>query len=225
MIAAIYLYHELGEGRRNYLLSESFFLHYSNPLYTPVLGSVLVTNYLTLPTTLTSRVGVIHCLLCFARCFPFFFPGHIHTPHGSLGRSPHDLQLARPACRGRSLVSTSFTFVHIALPPLPRDWREEERQREGGREGRREKERERAREREKRKGNGADMCNGIAQLMETIKHYSNFPATGVSLRQMVQFGSNPSIGMYMYADLTGRTTSAGHVGGGTRPTSSMSSPC
>lgn len=68
------------------------------------------------------------------------------------------------------------------------------------------------------------MCNGIAQLMETIKHYSNFPATGVSLRQMVQFGSNPSIGMYMYAHLTGRTTSAGHVGGGTRPTSSMSSP-
>lgn len=34
-----------------------------------------------------------------------------------------------------------------------------------------------------------------AQLMETIKHYSNFPATGVSLRQMVQFGSNPSTGM------------------------------
>ncbi|EGP91386.1 unnamed protein product [Zymoseptoria tritici ST99CH_1A5] len=32
------------------------------------------------------------------------------------------------------------------------------------------------------------------QLMETIKHYSNFPATGVSLRQMVQFGSNPSTG-------------------------------
>lgn len=34
-----------------------------------------------------------------------------------------------------------------------------------------------------------------AQLMETIKHYSSFPATGVSLRQMVQFGSNPSTGM------------------------------
>ncbi|KAF2173046.1 hypothetical protein M409DRAFT_62675 [Zasmidium cellare ATCC 36951] len=33
-----------------------------------------------------------------------------------------------------------------------------------------------------------------AQLMETIKHYSSFPATGVSLRQMVQFGSNPSTG-------------------------------
>lgn len=30
--------------------------------------------------------------------------------------------------------------------------------------------------------------------MDTIKHYSNFPATGVSLRQMVQFGSNPSTG-------------------------------
>jgi pyruvate dehydrogenase kinase 2/3/4 len=32
--------------------------------------------------------------------------------------------------------------------------------------------------------------------METIKHYSGFPATGVSLRQMVQFGSNPNTGMY-----------------------------
>ena len=31
-------------------------------------------------------------------------------------------------------------------------------------------------------------------LMETIKHYSSFPATGVSLRQMVQFGERPSIG-------------------------------
>lgn len=31
--------------------------------------------------------------------------------------------------------------------------------------------------------------------MDTIKHYSNFPATGVSLRQMVQFGSNPSTGV------------------------------
>lgn len=30
--------------------------------------------------------------------------------------------------------------------------------------------------------------------METIKHYSNFPATGVSLRQMVQFGEKPSTG-------------------------------
>lgn len=30
--------------------------------------------------------------------------------------------------------------------------------------------------------------------METIKHYSSFPATGVSLRQMVQFGERPSIG-------------------------------
>jgi pyruvate dehydrogenase kinase 2/3/4 len=34
-----------------------------------------------------------------------------------------------------------------------------------------------------------------AQLKETIKHYSGFPATGVSLRQMVQFGSNPNTGM------------------------------
>lgn len=30
--------------------------------------------------------------------------------------------------------------------------------------------------------------------MDTIKHYSNFPATGVSLRQMVQFGEKPSVG-------------------------------
>lgn len=30
--------------------------------------------------------------------------------------------------------------------------------------------------------------------METIKHYSGFPATGVSLRQMVQFGERPSTG-------------------------------
>ena len=33
-----------------------------------------------------------------------------------------------------------------------------------------------------------------AQLMDTIKHYSGFPATGVSLRQMVQFGQNVSTG-------------------------------
>ncbi|EDN94497.1 conserved hypothetical protein [Sclerotinia sclerotiorum 1980 UF-70] len=31
-------------------------------------------------------------------------------------------------------------------------------------------------------------------LMDTIKHYSHFPATGVSLRQMVQFGERPSTG-------------------------------
>ncbi|KAL8987112.1 MAG: hypothetical protein Q9177_003656 [Variospora cf. flavescens] len=31
-------------------------------------------------------------------------------------------------------------------------------------------------------------------LTDTIKHYSNFPATGVSLRQMVQFGERPSTG-------------------------------
>lgn len=31
--------------------------------------------------------------------------------------------------------------------------------------------------------------------METIKHYSGFPATGVSLRQMVQFGEKPSTGI------------------------------
>ncbi|KAF9737977.1 hypothetical protein PMIN06_011679 [Paraphaeosphaeria minitans] len=32
------------------------------------------------------------------------------------------------------------------------------------------------------------------RLMDTIKHYSNFPATSVSLRQMVQFGEKPSTG-------------------------------
>ncbi|KAG6005650.1 hypothetical protein E4U43_000558 [Claviceps pusilla] len=32
------------------------------------------------------------------------------------------------------------------------------------------------------------------RLMDTIRHYANFPATGVSLRQMVQFGDKPSIG-------------------------------
>lgn len=30
--------------------------------------------------------------------------------------------------------------------------------------------------------------------MDTIRHYANFPATGVSLRQMVQFGEKPSVG-------------------------------
>jgi pyruvate dehydrogenase kinase 2/3/4 len=33
-------------------------------------------------------------------------------------------------------------------------------------------------------------------LMDTIKHYSSFPATGVSLRQMVQFGAIPSTGTH-----------------------------
>lgn len=32
------------------------------------------------------------------------------------------------------------------------------------------------------------------RLMDTIKHYASFPATGVSLRQMVQFGEKPSVG-------------------------------
>lgn len=32
------------------------------------------------------------------------------------------------------------------------------------------------------------------RLMDTIRHYANFPATGVSLRQMVQFGEKPSVG-------------------------------
>lgn len=33
------------------------------------------------------------------------------------------------------------------------------------------------------------------ELMSSIRHYAKFPATGVSLRQMVQFGENPSVGM------------------------------
>lgn len=32
--------------------------------------------------------------------------------------------------------------------------------------------------------------------MDTIRHYAKFPATGVSLRQMVQFGEKPSVGKY-----------------------------
>ncbi|KAG9638956.1 pyruvate dehydrogenase kinase-like protein, partial [Aureobasidium melanogenum] len=32
------------------------------------------------------------------------------------------------------------------------------------------------------------------ELMDTIRHYASFPATGVSLRQMVQFGEKPSVG-------------------------------
>lgn len=34
-------------------------------------------------------------------------------------------------------------------------------------------------------------------LMDTIRHYASFPATGVSLRQMVQFGEKPSIGLVL----------------------------
>ena len=34
--------------------------------------------------------------------------------------------------------------------------------------------------------------------MDTIKHYSGFPATGVSLRQMVQFGERPSTGTFAF---------------------------
>jgi hypothetical protein len=39
------------------------------------------------------------------------------------------------------------------------------------------------------------------RLMHTIKHYSAFPATGVSLRQMVQFGESPSTGMFIFSPL------------------------
>ncbi|KAF5023889.1 hypothetical protein F66182_4048 [Fusarium sp. NRRL 66182] len=37
------------------------------------------------------------------------------------------------------------------------------------------------------------------RLMDTIRHYARFPATGVSLRQMVQFGEKPSVGMLLPA--------------------------
>ncbi|EED15562.1 pyruvate dehydrogenase kinase [Talaromyces stipitatus ATCC 10500] len=38
------------------------------------------------------------------------------------------------------------------------------------------------------------MWKASDKLMATIKHYASFPATGVSLRQMVQFGETPSPG-------------------------------
>ncbi|KAI5290296.1 hypothetical protein KEM54_001935 [Ascosphaera aggregata] len=38
------------------------------------------------------------------------------------------------------------------------------------------------------------MWKGSEKLMDTIRHYASFPATGVSLRQMVQFGDRPSTG-------------------------------
>jgi pyruvate dehydrogenase kinase 2/3/4 len=41
------------------------------------------------------------------------------------------------------------------------------------------------------------------RLMDTIKHYSAFPATGVSLRQMVQFGERPSTGILSAATRMG----------------------
>lgn len=40
------------------------------------------------------------------------------------------------------------------------------------------------------------------RLMDTIKHYARFPATGVSLRQMVQFGEKPSVGMFGLAHVS-----------------------
>jgi pyruvate dehydrogenase kinase 2/3/4 len=39
------------------------------------------------------------------------------------------------------------------------------------------------------------MWKASEKLMDTIRHYASFPATGVSLRQMVQFGERPSPGM------------------------------
>jgi hypothetical protein len=39
-------------------------------------------------------------------------------------------------------------------------------------------------------------------LMNTIKHYASFPATGVSLRQMVQFGARPSTGKMAHSVLS-----------------------
>ena len=45
------------------------------------------------------------------------------------------------------------------------------------------------------------------KLMDTIKHYSGFPATGVSLRQMVQFGESPSTGVLYIPSFLGLYTS------------------
>ncbi len=35
-------------------------------------------------------------------------------------------------------------------------------------------------------------------ILDQVTHYSNFPATPVSLRQMVQFGQNPSPGEFLF---------------------------
>ncbi|KAK2756769.1 hypothetical protein FQN54_005215 [Arachnomyces sp. PD_36] len=40
------------------------------------------------------------------------------------------------------------------------------------------------------------MWRASERLMDTIRHYASFPATGVSLRQMVQFGDRPSTGTF-----------------------------
>ncbi|KAI9804791.1 MAG: hypothetical protein M1825_001159 [Sarcosagium campestre] len=50
--------------------------------------------------------------------------------------------------------------------------------------------------------------NQSKALMETIKHYSSFPATGVSLRQMVQFGQRPSTGSILWSELQKMPTNA-----------------
>ncbi|KAJ5112634.1 hypothetical protein N7532_000679, partial [Penicillium argentinense] len=49
-----------------------------------------------------------------------------------------------------------------------------------------------------------DMWKPSERLMETIRHYASFPATGVSLRQMVQFGDRPSTGTFSSAAHAGR---------------------
>jgi pyruvate dehydrogenase kinase 2/3/4 len=43
------------------------------------------------------------------------------------------------------------------------------------------------------------MWKASERLMDTIGHYASFPATGVSLRQMVQFGDRPSTGVCFIA--------------------------
>ena len=49
--------------------------------------------------------------------------------------------------------------------------------------------------------------------MDTIRHYASFPATGVSLRQMVQFGDRPSTGMnYELVGLYLQSISNSHLG-------------
>lgn len=63
-------------------------------------------------------------------------------------------------------------------------------------------------------GLGAADANNMSwkkteMLMDTIKHYSSFPATGVSLRQMVQFGERPSTGSYYLVVVERKTSNRG----------------
>ena len=45
--------------------------------------------------------------------------------------------------------------------------------------------------------------------MDTIRHYAKFPATRVSLRQMVQFGEKPSVGTFCLPIFRANLTTTG----------------